>query len=204
MKWKDLAVGKYVTLNRWLNGYGEVYNEILEIVSVPDTKEEGKVGCRQVTKYSSIMEKDKYVNDKITYINYIHLLDVKGNPYDCRNWAVGDILVPTELLVKFMGKQLVSHAPYIVNKINKFNGRLKIYIRSHDGVINYGYVASPLYFKRDNSVSVWRGFFASQYYKGNIKFNDDGELVKPISVVKRSPFYNQIMKEAIECGIIKG
>lgn len=202
MRFKDLAVGKYVTLNRWLNGYGSVYAEILEIVSVPDTKEEGKVGCRQVTKYSSIMEKDKYVNDKIIYINYIHLLEIKGNPYDCRNWSVGDILVPTEHLVRFVGKNFASHAPYIIDKINETKGRLNIYIRSHDGVINYDYVASPLYFKRDNSVSVWRGFFASQYYNGNIKFNDDGELVKPVSVVKGSPFYNQIVGEAKTCGII--
>ena len=202
MRFKDLAVGKYVTLNRWLNGYGEVYAEILEIVSVPDIKEEGKVGCRQVTKYSSIMEKDKYVNDKIIYINYIHLLEVKDNPYDCRNWAVGDILVPTEHLVRFIGKYFASHVPYIVNKIDKVNGFLKIRIRSHDGVINYDYAATPLYFKRDNSVSVWRGFFASQYYKGNIQFNDDGELVKPVSVVKGSPIYEQIIGEAKTCGII--
>lgn len=204
MRWKDLAVGKYVTLNRWLNGYGDAYTEILEIVSVPDTKEEGKVGCRQVTNYASVMVKDKYVNDKIIYINYIHLLEVKCNPYDCRNWAVGDILVTTEYLVKFMGKHLASHAPYIVNKIDKSYSFLRIHIHSCDGVINYGYVASPLYFKKDNSASVWRGFFASQYYKGNITFNDDGGLVKPFFVVKGSPIYNQIMKEAIECGIIKG
>lgn len=204
MKWKDLAVGKYVTLNRWLNDYYEAYTEILEIVSVPDTKEEGKVGCRQVTNYASVMVKDKYVNDKIIYINYIHLLEVKYNPYDCRNWAVGDILVTTKYLVKFMGERLASHAPYIVNKIDKSDSFLRIHIHSCDGVINYGYVASPLYFKKDNSFSVWRGFFASQYYKGNITFNDDGELVKPFFVVKGSPIYNQIMKEAIECGIIKG
>lgn len=204
MKWKDLAVGKYVTLNRWLNGFGSVYSEILEIVFLPDTKEDGKVGCRRVTRYGSIMEKDKYVNDTITYINYIHLLEVKDNPYDCRNWAVGDILVPTEHLVKFVGKSLASHAPYIVWSIKRLDDLIRIFIRSCDGVINYDYKAPPLYFKKDNSASIWRGLFATQYYKGNIKFNDDGELVKPASVVKGSPIYNQILKEAMVCGIIKG
>lgn len=202
MRFKDLAVGKYVTLNRWLNGYGSVYAEILEIVSVPDTKEERKVGCRRVTGHNTIAKEGKYYDYTITYINYIHLLEVKDNPYDCRNWAVGDILVPTEHLVRFVGKIFASHAPYIIDKINETKGRLMFYIRSCDGVLNYDYVASPLYFKRDNSASVWRGFFASQYYKGNIKFNDDGELVKPVSVVKGSPFYNQIVGEAKTCGII--
>ena len=204
MRFKDLAVGKYVTLNRWLNGFSRVYSEILEIVYVPDTKEEGKVGCRQVTRHGVIKEKDKYVNDTITYINYIHLLEVKDNPYDCRNWAVGDILVPTEHLVKFAGKNLASHAPYTIWKINGFGGSLIFYIRSCDGVINRDYTAIPLCFKKDNSASIWRGFFATQYYKGNIKFNDDGELVKPASVVKGSPIYNQIVGEAKTCGIIKG
>ena len=50
MRFKDLAVGKYVTLNRWLRHYYNVYSEILEIVSVPDTKEDGTLsGKFQVT-----------------------------------------------------------------------------------------------------------------------------------------------------------
>lgn len=204
MRFKDLAVGKYVTLNRWLNYYYNLYSEILEIVSVPDTKEDGEVGCRQVTKNGSIMEKDKYVDDKITYIKYIHLLEVKNNPYDFRDYAVGDTLVPTEHLVRFAGKILASHAPYTIWNIGGLNGLIRFYIRSHDGVINYDYTASPLCFKKDNSVSVWRGLFASQYYKKEIEFDEKGELVKPVSVAKGSPAYNQIIKEAKACGIIKG
>lgn len=204
MKWKDLAVGKYVTLNRWLSDYYRAYSEVLEIVSVPDTKEDGKVGCRQVTRHGSIRSKDKYVDDTITYINYIHLLEVKDNPYDCRNWAIGDTLVPTEHLFRFAGKVLASHAPYTIWNIGGFNGLIRFYIRSYDGVINRDYTANPLCFKKDNSVSVWKGLFASQYYKGDIKFSDDGELVKPTSVVKGSPVYNQIIEEAKACGIIKG
>lgn len=203
MRFKDLAVGKYVTINRWLREYYRVYSEILEIVSVPDTKEDGKVGCRQVTKNGSIMEKDKYVDDKTTYIKYIHLLEVKNNPYDCRDYAIGDILVPTEHM-KFFNPRTASYAPYYINRISRLEGCLRIYIRSCNGVINYDCIANPLYFKKDGSVSVWRGFFATQYYKGDIKFSDDGKLVKPTSVVKGSPVYNQIIEEAKACGIIKG
>ena len=203
MRFKDLAVGKYVTLNRWLNYYYNVYSEILEIVSIPDTKEDGEVGCRQVTKNGSIMEKDKYVDDKITYIKYIHLLEVKNNPYDGRDYAVGDILVPTEHMM-FFNPRFASYAPYCINRIDRLRGYIRIYIRSCNGAINYDYIANPLCFKKDGSVSVWHGLFASQYYKGDIKFSDDGKLVKPTSVVKGSPVYNQIMKEAKACGIIKG
>lgn len=203
MRWKDLAVGKYVTLNRCLNGFYRLYSEVLEIVYVPDTKEDGKVGCRQVTRYGSIRSKDKYVDDTITYISYIHLLEVKNNPYDCRNWAIGDTLVPTEHLVRFAGKILASHAPYTIWNIGEFNGHLRFYIRSYDGVINREYTANPLCFKKDNSASVWKGLFASQYYKKNIKFDENGELVKPVTVAKGSPAYNQILKEAKACGVIK-
>lgn len=202
MRFKDLAVGKYVTLNRLLNYYYNVYSEILEIVSVPDTKEDGEVGCRQVTKNGLIMEKDKYVDDKITYIKYIHLLEVKNNPYDCRDYAVGDILVPTEHM-KFFNPRLISNAPYYINRIDRLGGYLKICICSCDGVINYGYIANPLCFKKDGSVSIWRGLFASQYYKKEIEFDEKGELVKPVTVVKGSPVYNQIIKEAKACGVVK-
>ena len=203
MRSKDLAVGKYVTLNRWLRHYYNAYSEILEIVSVPDTKEDGKVGCRQVTRRGSIMEKDKYVDDKTTYIKYIHLLEVKNNPYDFRDYAVGDILVPTEHMM-FFNPRFASHAPYCINRIDRLRGYLRIYIRSCDGVINYDYIANPLFFKKDGSVSIWNGLFASQYYKKEIEFDEKGELVKPVTVAKGSPAYNQIMKEAKACGIIKG
>lgn len=203
MRFKDLAVGKYVTLNRCLNDFYRLYSEVLEIVYVPDTKEDGKVGCRQVTRYGSIRSKDKYVDDTITYISYIHLLEVKDNPYDCRNWAIGDTLVPTEHLVRFAGKILSSHAPYTIWNIGGFNGLIRFYIRSYDGVINRDYTANPLCFKKDNSVSVWKGLFASQYYKKEIKFDENGELVKPVTVAKGSPAYEQIMKEAKACGVIR-
>lgn len=203
MRFKDLAVGKYVTLNRWLSKYYNLYCETLEIVSLPDTKEDGEVGCRRVTKNGSIMEKDKYVDDKITYIKYIHLSEVKNNPYDCRDYAVGDILVPTEYM-KFFYPRFVSNAPYYINGIYRLEGYIRIYVRSCNGVINYDHIANPLFFKKDGSVSIWRGLFASQYYKKEIEFDENGELVKPVTVTKGSPAYNQILKEARVCGIIKG
>ena len=195
-------MGKDGTLNRWVVYYYNLYSEILEIVSVPDTKEDGEVGCRQVTKNGSIMEKDKYVDDKITYIKYIHLLEVKNNPYDCRDYAIGDILVPTERMM-FFNPIFASHAPYYINRIDRFGGCLRIYIRSCDDVMNRDYIASPLCFKKDGSVSIWRGLFASQYYKKEIEFDEKGELVKPVTVTKGSPAYIQILKEAKACGVIK-
>lgn len=149
MRFKDLAVGKYVTLNRWLNDHHDIYAEILETVYIPKTKDDGMVGCRQVTRYGSIRSKDKYVDDTIIYINYTHLLEVENNPYDCLNWVVGDILVPTKCLVKVGGEQYAAHSPYIIDKVvDDFIGYLRIFIHSHDDVINCDYVASPLYFKK--------------------------------------------------------
>lgn len=202
MKRKDLAVGKYVTLNRWLNKCGNLYYETLEIISTPDTKEENVVGCRRVTNNGCICTGNKYANETITYINYIHLKEVDVDPYACLKWKEGDVLVPTEH-EKFFNPRLASHTPYYINRIDRLGGYLKICICSCDGFINYDYIANPLFFKKDGSVSIWNGLFASQYYKKEIKFDDNGELVKPNSVVKGSPVYNQILKEAKACGIIK-
>ena len=69
--------------------------------------------------------------------------------------------------------------------------------------MNYDYIANPLCFKKDSSVSIWRGLFASQYYKKEIEFDEKGELVKPVTVTKGSPAYNQILKEAKACGVVK-
>ena len=68
MRFKDLAVGKYVILNRWLSKYYSLYCETLEIVSLPDTKEDGKVGCRRVTHDGCVCTNNKYADEK----NNIH------------------------------------------------------------------------------------------------------------------------------------
>lgn len=83
MKRKDLAVGKYVILNRWLIKYSNLYCETLEIVSLPDTKEDGEVGCRRVTNDGCVCTNNKYADETITYINYIHLKEVDVDPYAC-------------------------------------------------------------------------------------------------------------------------
>ena len=206
MRFKDLAVGKYVILNRWLSKYYNLYCETLEIVSLPDTKEENVVGCRRVTHDGCVCTNNKYVDEKITYINYIHLREVDVDPYACLKWNKGDVLVPTEIGVDRLSKPQLNRSPYVVVegtiRYDRYRDRndLKVYIAPSDG----GAYSMPLnvsYFKKDDNA--WRGLFASQYYKKEIEFDDNGELVKPVTVTKGSPAYNQILKEAKACGVIK-
>ena len=207
MRWKDLAIGKYVTINRWLREYYRVYSEVLEIVSVPDTKEDGKVGCRQVTYDGCVCTNNKYADEETRYIKYIHLREVNVDPYACLKWNRGDVLVPTEIGVERLSKPQLNRSPYVVVdgtiRYDRYRDRndLRVYIAPSDGGA-YSMMLNVSYFKKANNA--WRGLFASQYYKGDIKFSDDGKLVKPTSVVKGSPVYNQIIEEAKACGIIKG
>ena len=207
MRFKDLAVGKYVTLNRWLREYYRVYSEILEIVSVPDTKEDGKVGCRRVTNGGCVCTNNKYANETITYINYIHLREVDVDPYACLKWNEGDVLVPTEIGMDRLSEPQLNRSPYVVVErtiwYDRYRDRndLRVYIAPSDGGA-YSMLLNVSYFKKDDTA--WRGLFASQYYKKEIEFDEKGELVKPVTVTKGSPAYNQILKEAKACGIIKG
>lgn len=207
MKWKDLAVGKYVILNRWLNYYYNIYSEILEIVSVPDTKEDGEVGCRRVTFDGCVSTTDKYADEITTYIKYIHLKEVNVDPYACLKWNKGDVLVPTEIGVESLSKPQLNRSPYVVDNTTVRHDNIRdrdffmIYIAPCD---NGGYckmLLNTMYFKRADNA--WKGLFASQYYKKEIEFDENGELMKPVTVVKGSPVYNQILKEAKACGIIK-
>ena len=206
MRFKDLAVGKYVTLNRWLRHYYNAYSEILEIVSVPDTKEDGKVGCRRVTHDGCVCTNNKYADEKITYINYIHLREVNVDPYACLKWNKGDVLVPTEIGVDRLSKPQLNHSPYVVVEgtiwYDRYRDRndLRVYIAPSDGGA-YSMLLNVSYFKKDDNA--WRGLFANQYYKKEIEFDEKGELVKPVTVTKGSPAYNQILKEAKACGVIK-
>ncbi len=206
MRFKDLAVGKYVILNRWLSKYSNLYCETLEIISTPDTKEENVVGCRRVTHDGCVCTNNKYADEKITYINYIHLREVDVDPYACLKWNKGDVLVPTEIGVDRLSKPQLNHSPYVVVEgtiwYDRYRDRndLRVYIAPSDGGA-YSMLLNVSYFKKDDNA--WRGLFASQYYKNNIKFDENGELVKPTSVVKGSPVYNQILKEAKACGVVK-
>ena len=206
MKRKDLVVGKYVILNRWLIKYSNLYCETLEIVSLPDTKEENVVGCRRVTVDGCICTNNKYADDTITYINYIHLREVNVDPYACLKWNKGDVLVPTDIGVERLSKPQLNRSPYVVDTgtiwYDRYRDRnyLRVYIAPSDGNA-YSILLNVAYFKKDDNA--WRGLFASQYYKKNIKFDDNGELVKPVTVAKGSPAYNQIIKEAKACGVIK-
>ena len=206
MRWKDLAVGKYVTINRWLREYYRVYSEILEIVSVPDTKEDGKVGCRRVTHDGCVCTNNKYADEETRYIKYIHLREVNVDPYACLKWNRGDVLVPTEIGVDRLSKPQLNRSPYVVVdgtiRYDRYRDRneLKVYIAPSDGGA-YSMLLNVAYFKKANNA--WKGLFASQYYKKEIEFDEKGELVKPTSVVKGSPVYNQIIEEAKACGIVK-
>lgn len=206
MRFKDLAVGKYVTMNRWLREYYRVYSEILEIVSVPDTKEDGKVGCRQVTHDGCVCTNNKYADEETRYIKYIHLREVDVDPYACLKWNNGDVLVPTELGVERLSKYQLQRSPYVVVDgtiwYDRYRDRndLRVRIASSDGG-GYSMLLNVAYFKKANNA--WKGLFASQYYKKEIEFDEKGELVKPVTVTKGSPAYNQIMKEAKACGVVK-
>lgn len=208
MRFKDLAVGKYVTLNRWLSYYYNVYSEILEIVSLPDTKEDGEVGCRQVTFDGCVSTTDKYADEIITYISYIHLKEIDIDPYACLKLKKCDVLVPTDIGMNRLGRATLNRVPFIVDNTTVLHYNIldrdffMIYISPCD---NGGYckmLLNTLYFKRADNA--WKGLFASQYYKKEIEFDEKGELVKPVTVTKGSPAYNQIIEEAKACGIIKG
>ena len=207
MRFKDLAVGKYVTLNRWLRHYYNAYYEILEIVSVPDTKEDGKVGCRRVTHDGCVCTNNKYADERTTYISYIHLKEIDIDPYACLKWNKGDVLVPTEIGVDRLSKPQLNRSPYVVVegtiRYDRYRDRndLRVYIAPSDGGA-CSMLLNVSHFKKDDNA--WRGLFASQYYKKEIEFDEKGELVKPVTVAKGSPAYNQILKEAKACGVIKG
>ena len=206
MRFKDLAVGKYVILNRWLSKYYSLYCETLEIVSLPDTKEDGEVGCRRVTFDGCVSTTDKYADERTTYISYIHLKEIDIDPYACLKWNKGDVLIPTDIGVERLSKPQLNRSPYVVVDGNIWYDRyrdrnnLKVYIAPSDGGAYYMPLNVSYFKKADNA---WKGLFASQYYKKEIEFDEKGELVKPVTVTKGSPAYNQILKEAKACGVIK-
>lgn len=207
MRFKDLAVGKYVTLNRWLSKYYNLYYETLEIVSLPDTKEDGEVGCRQVTHDGCVCTNNKYTDEETRYIKYIHLREVDVDPYACLKLKKGDVLVPTDIGRKRLGRPYLNRVPFVVYDTVVWHDNIRdrdffmIYIAPSNDGRYYKMLLNTLYFKKDDNA--WRGLFATQYYKGDIKFSDDGKLVKPVTVAKGSPAYNQILKEAKACGVIK-
>ena len=207
MRFKDLAVGKYVTLNRWLSKYYNLYCETLEIVSLPDTKEDGEVGCRRVTYDGCVCTNNKYADEETRYIRYIHLKEVGVDPYACLKWNRGVVLVPTEIGVDRLSKPQLNRSPYVVVDgtiwYDRYRDRnvLRVCTVPSDGGA-YSPLLNVAYFKKADNA--WKGLFASQYYKKEIEFDEKGELVKPVTVAKGSPAYNQILKEAKACGIIKG
>ena len=134
--------------------------------------------------------------------------EIDIDPYACLKLKEGDVLVPTDIGMNRLGRANLNRVPFVVDNTtvrhNNFLDRdfFMIYIAPCD---NGGYckmLLNTLYFKRADNA--WKGLFANQYYKKNIEFDNNGELMKPVTVVKGSPAYNQILKEAKACGIIKG
>lgn len=105
-----------------------------------------------------------------------------------------------------LSKPQLNRSPYVVDDatiwydIYQYRNNLRVYIAPSDGGV-YSLRLNVAYFKKADNA--WKGLFASQYYKKEIKFDDKGELVKPVTVAKGSPAYNQIIKEAKACGVIK-
>ena len=133
--------------------------------------------------------------------------EVDVDPYACLKWNRGDVLVPTEIGVDRLSKPQLNRSPYVVVdgtiRYDRYRDRndLRVYIAPSGGGA-YSMLLNVAYFKKANNA--WHGLFASQYYKKEIKFDEKGELVKPTSIVKGSPVYNQIIEEAKACGVIKG
>ena len=155
MRFKDLAVGKYVVLNRWLSKYYILYCETLEIVSLPDTKEDGEVGCRRVTQDGCVCTNNKYADGETRYIKYIHLREVNVDPYACLKWNRGDVLVPTEIGVDRLSKPQLNRSPYVVVdgtiRYDRYRDRndLKVYIAPSNGG-TYSMSLNVAYFKKDD------------------------------------------------------
>lgn len=200
---KDLAVGKYVTNNRWLNDYWRGNNNLMEIVELPKGNDDKLVACKLVAHNGRFSSKTNgYDHVPLIFVPYIHLHEIKERD-SFRGWKVGDVIVPTKFGMK-NNYALRNGGVYLITKIelDEYTDDKRFLAKRIGGM--YEKPANPIYFTKSDTVKPWRGLFAAQYYKGNIKFNDDGELVKPASVVKGSPIYNQIIGEAKTCGIIKG
>ena len=132
--------------------------------------------------------------------------EVGVDSYACLKWNKGDVLVPTDIGVERLSKPQFNRSPYVVDTetiwydIYRDRNDLRVYIAPSNGGA-YSMSLNVAYFKKADNA--WKGLFANQYYKKEIKFNENGELVKPVTVAKGSPAYNQIIEEAKACGVIK-
>lgn len=217
MKWKDLAVGKYVCFNRELSRYYSEYCSILKIEKIPETKEEKFVECSVITKYHCVIK--EYCRPTIK-VNYIHLLDIdydKENIDKIANCSldIKDVLIKSNIgRIRFRPKvELIQ----IIQKTEENMDMIYDYDKcryKYKNVDVIKYICAPVISEQYCSDSptllywtfpdfVWKGVYSSGYYSNKIGVIDN-KLVVPKEIPIDSPCYKQIMKEAIECGAIKG
>lgn len=216
MRFKDLAVGKYVCLNRELRRYYGEYTSILKIEKIPETKEEKFVECSVITKYHYVIK--EYCRP-IIEVNYIHLLDISYDKESIDKIAnctldVGDVLGRSNIgRIRFVPNvdliQITQKTEGNMNMIYEY--AVCGYKRKNVDTIKYACIPiingqycdkTPTLLYWTAQDFIWKGVYSSGYYSNKIRVIDN-KLVVPKEIPIDSPCYKQIMKEAIECGIIK-
>ena len=111
---------------------------------------------------------NKYADETITYINYIHLREVDVDPYACLKWNKGDVLVPTDIGVERLSKPQLNRSPYVVDDATIWYDRYRdrndliVHIIPSDGSA-FSMRLNVSYFRKNDNA--WRGLFASHYLR---------------------------------------
>ena len=200
MRFKDLVVGKCVTNNRYLRKYWDGCGNLMKIVELPKSKEDGAVLCDIITYCGCFSNDDvKFYAGSLIKIPYIHLHEIKDGE-SFRSWKVGDVIIPTEFGMK-NNYALRNGDLYVITRIHIDirNSAKCILAKRHNDI--YERKINPIYFTKSDAVKVWNGIFANQYYSNQIRV-EDGELIVPKEIKVGSPVYEQIVKEAKACGVI--
>lgn len=200
MRFKDLAVGKYVTNNRYLYDYWRGNNNLMKIVDLPKGGDDKLVACQLVTHNGCFSkELNGYNNFPLILVPYIHLHEIKEKD-SFRNWKVGDVIIPTEFGMK-NNYALRNGGLYLITSVdyNKYTNDKRFFAKKHGG--QYERPINPIYFTKSDAVKVWNGIFANQYYSNQIRV-EDGRLIVPKEIKVGSPVYEQIVKEAKACGVV--
>lgn len=200
MRWKDLAVGKYVTNNRYLCDYWRGNDNLMKIIELPKGDNDKLVACQLITNHGYFSEElNGYDHIPLIFVPYIHLHEIKEKD-SFRSWKVGDIIFPTEFGMK-NDYALRKGGLYLITNVehSKYNNVKRFFAKKHGS--QYERPVNPIYFTKSDAIKVWNGIFANQYYNNQIRV-EDGELIVPKEIKVDSPVYNQILKEAKACGVI--
>ena len=152
MKRKDLAIGKYVTNNRYyLNKYLVGNGNLLKIVELPQSKEDKLVTCKLVC-YGYYFNREKLIRYGAYsfQIPYTYLTEIKDG-ISFMNWKAGDIIVPSELGIKNTFFRLKKEA-YIItlNTADYCDGDAKIIAKRIGS--NDEETINPVYFEKIGAV----------------------------------------------------